>query len=92
MNTKLLPVHVDGLLYTAIGFLTAFLAAMETDAAVKMMDPFTHFWLVTIAECLNGAALSLKMYRSTSYANSKTTPDAPESAAPVQAIESPKAP
>lgn len=65
------PVHVDGALYAAIGLLTAFLAAMATDQAVKFVPPMSLFWIKTVAESLNGMLLAIKMFRSTSYGDSK---------------------
>lgn len=65
------PVHIDGALYCAIGFLTALLVCLDSDKAVKLIAPATLWWVQTIAESLNGGLLALKMFRSTSYSDSK---------------------
>lgn len=69
--SALRSVHVDGALYVAIGFLTALLVCLSTDGAAKNVSAPILWWLQTVAESANGGLLALKMFRSTSFADSK---------------------
>lgn len=71
INTSVKPVHIDGGLYVAIGCMTALLLCLSSDDAIKFVAPITLWWLRTISEVINGGLLALKMYRSTSFADSK---------------------
>lgn len=70
-TTGVQPVHIDGLLYIGIGALTVLIAALQSDKAALAMSPL-HLWgAQTVAETINGGLLALKMFRSTSYADSR---------------------
>lgn len=66
------PVHIDGGLYALMGGLSAFIACMSTEGAAKHVAPDLLWWLQTVAEVADGVVLSIKMYRSTGYADSKS--------------------
>lgn len=66
------PVHIDGGLYALMGGLSAFIACMSTEGAAKHVGPDLLWWLQTMAEVADGVVLSIKMYRSTGYADSKS--------------------
>lgn len=67
------PVHVDGALYVAMGTFAALLACLNSDGAAKHIAPDLLWWLQTGTEVINGGVISLKMFRSTGYADSKST-------------------
>jgi hypothetical protein len=66
------PVHIDGGLYAVMGGLSAFIACLSTDGAAKHIGPDLLWWLQTVAEVADGVVLSIKMYRSTGYADSRS--------------------
>ena len=65
------PVHVDGALWVSIGLFTAMLAGLNSDDAYKYCNPYVLFWVRWFLTSVNGAAMALKMYRSTAYARSQ---------------------
>lgn len=62
-------VTVDGMLYVIIGCCTAIIAIFGSDESYKYCNPYLVFWIKAVASIVNGGALSLKMYRSTQFAN-----------------------
>lgn len=61
-------VVLDGLVYTSLAVFTALNSQFGSDEAAKFINPTHLFWLKTICNTIAAAALALKMYRSTSYA------------------------
>lgn len=61
------PVVIDGTLYVSIAMFTALQSSFGSDEAAKFIALQTLFWLKTATGALLAAALSLKMFRSTSY-------------------------
>lgn len=64
---KLEAIHIDGGLYVAIGFLTAFIGAVASDEAAKYITPSLLFWMKTGGTCALAGVASLKMFRSTAF-------------------------
>ena len=66
--SKIPPVFVDGSLYVIIAVLASAIAFISSDDAAKYIEAGTLFWIKGIVTSLNAAAVALKMYRSTQYA------------------------
>ena len=66
--SSLPPVFVDGSLYVIIAILTALIAVLGSDDAAKYIAAQTLFWMKAVTNCLNAAAIALKMFRSTQFA------------------------
>ena len=62
------PVFVDGALYVWIGVLTFLATQMSSDDAAKYVPAEGLFWIKTGIGTLSVAAVSLKMFRSSQYA------------------------
>lgn len=62
------PVFVDGCLYIWIAILTALTAILGSDDAAKYISPEVLFWMKAVVNMCNAAAIALKMFRSTQYA------------------------
>lgn len=65
------PVFIDGATFVAIQMLTFLSAAFGTDEAAKYITPVPLFWIKIIVGEMASGFLALKMFRSTSYAESK---------------------
>lgn len=70
MKKKITPTHIDGGLYVLMAVCASLVASASTDDAVKFVSPAILFWIKTMAECVGAGAGALKMFRSTSYAQS----------------------
>jgi len=75
------PVNVDATLWIIIGVCTAVQVSFKSDDAYKYVPVQALFWLKVAVDALNGAALSLKMFRRTVFAkhlqHNPTPPDKP---------------
>jgi hypothetical protein len=74
------PMYVDGALYVAIAFFGALAALFSSDEAAKYLSPEALFWTRGGCGVVEATVLSLKMYRSTSFADhlaSKKTDSTP---------------
>ena len=65
------PVHIDGVLYVLMAVAASIVASLSTDEAIKLISSLHLFVWRTIAEVVGAGAGALKMYRSTSYSNSR---------------------
>lgn len=65
------PVIIDGGLYAAVALFMFLGSQFGTDEAAKYVSPVTLFWLRTFIGSLSATALALKLFRSTSFADSK---------------------
>ena len=68
---KLHSSTIDGFLYVGIATFGAITACMSTDEAAKYLAPETLFWVRTSCSVFGASLLSLKMYRSTGFAQAK---------------------
>lgn len=62
-------VFIDGALYVWIGVLTFLATQIGSDDAAKYIEAQVLFWLKTGIGSFSTGLVSLKMYRSTSYAD-----------------------
>lgn len=62
------PVFIDGLLYVWISVLTFISTQFSSDDAAKYISPLALFWLKFLIGSLSAAIISIKMFRSTSFA------------------------
>lgn len=67
-TAKLKPVHIDGALYVLIALFGAVSGIFSSDDAYKYVNPYVIFWLKAAVEIALAGVGSLKMFRSTSYA------------------------
>lgn len=65
------PVVIDGSLYVIIAYFGAATAFLGSDEASKFISPLWLFWLRGLHACGGAMALALKMFRSTSFSDSK---------------------
>lgn len=65
------PVVFDGLIYALIAGCAALATSMNTDDAAKFIAPMVLFYTKTVASVLGATLLSVKMYRSTTFAEYK---------------------
>jgi hypothetical protein len=70
MNTKIRPVHCDGFLYVLMAVCMAAVDYITSDGASAFVSKEVQFWVKGCGEVVGAAALALKAYRSTSYADS----------------------
>ena len=75
---KLESKHIDGILYFCIGVFTALQSYFTSDEAYKYCNPYVLFWAKAVLLAGASGAGSLKMYRSGSWTNGKSTTTAPE--------------
>ncbi len=68
MNGLKKPVVIDGLIYSSIAFFTAWSIVFTTDDAAKYIAPVMLFWLRSICQALGVLLVTLKGFRSTSFA------------------------
>jgi hypothetical protein len=61
------PVFLDGSLYFVIALVSACLAILGSEEAVKFVNPILLFWLKFTLGGINAGFLALKMFRSTAY-------------------------
>jgi hypothetical protein len=61
-------VFMDGFLYVCIAALTAITAFVTSDDAAKYIPPEVLFWGKGILSILAACVVSIKMFRSTSFA------------------------
>lgn len=59
---------IDSVLYVGIGMFTFMQGFLSSDEAYKYIDPYLLFWLKLCVGSLAAGAASLKMYRSTGFA------------------------
>ena len=77
---KLKAVHIDGTLYVCMGLFTFLQGYFSEDDASRYVNPWLLWWLRAGIGSLAAMAASLKMYRSSSYADSlKDKPNPPSS-------------
>lgn len=67
-------VFIDGGLYAAVAVFTFLQSQFGTDEAAKFIDPLTLFWIRICVGAVAVLAFSLKMFRSTSYAEHQKKP------------------
>ena len=67
--TKIPPVFFDGCLYIGIALFGFLATQFGTDEAYKFIEPEILFWIKTVVGAFSATLLSLKMYRSTAYAD-----------------------
>jgi hypothetical protein len=68
---QLQPVHVDGILYVLIGVFGVVQTSLSSDESYKYVSPLTLWYLKLISAAILAGASSLKMFRSTSYGQSR---------------------
>lgn len=66
--SSLPPVFIDGLLYVLVGAGMAFAAILSGDDAAKHISPQVLFWAKAMTNVANASTISLKMFRSTIFA------------------------
>lgn len=66
--TGLKPVHIDGTLYVLIGMFGAINTVFTTDDAYKYVNAYCIFWIKAAVDIALAGVGSLKMFRSTTYA------------------------
>lgn len=66
--TTVTPMYVDGALYVGIAFFGALAALFSQDEAAKYLQPEALFWVRGSCAVFSATLLSLKMYRSTAFA------------------------
>lgn len=72
--TKIPPIpsaYIDGCLYVAIAWFSAWTAAFSTDEAAKYISDEALFWLRSFCATNSAMLLALKMFRSTSFGDHK---------------------
>lgn len=62
------PVFLDGLLYALVVIFSFLQAQFGSDDAAKYISPMVLFWIKTIVGTLGAAALAIKLFRSTTFA------------------------
>jgi len=62
------PVFIDGMLYVWIAVLTFLSTQISSDDAEKYLGPQTLFWTKMALGSVSTALVSLKMFRSSSFA------------------------
>lgn len=65
------PVFIDGMLYVWIAVLTSIATSFSSDDAAKYMSPQLLFWLKMTIGAISAGVVSIKMFRSTSFADHK---------------------
>ena len=73
---KLKPVQVDGTLYICIACFVFIQSYFTSDESYKYVSPYFLFWMKFVVGLLGTIAGALKMFRSTSYAESLRGPNA----------------
>jgi len=63
------PVFIDGFLYLWIAMLTSIAAFFGSDDAEKYVGPQLLFWLKGIITTISAGVVSIKMFRSTAFAD-----------------------
>ena len=63
------PLLIDGTLYVSASLFAFLVSQFGTDEAAKFLAPTTLFWTKVICGSLGNAALNLKMFRSTAFAD-----------------------
>jgi hypothetical protein len=61
-------VFIDGLLYTCISVLAFLMTQFGSDEAAKYLSPQSLWWLTTALGSISIGLSSIKMFRSTSFA------------------------
>jgi hypothetical protein len=67
---KLTPVVFDGAIYVSLALFTFLQTQLGGDKAAKYIAPVLLFWCKLVIGSFAACALAIKMYRSTSYADS----------------------
>lgn len=62
------PVFIDGLLYALVALFAFLQNQFGSDDAAKFISPVVLFWLKTAVGSMGAAVLSIKLYRSTAFA------------------------
>lgn len=65
------PVYLDGFIYIGMATTGVNAAMLSSDNAAKYIDPMWLFYLLWINGIADAVLLSIKMYRSTSFADHK---------------------
>ena len=69
------PVFIDGALYSLISFFMFSQSYLSGDEAAKYIEPEHKFWLLFFVGSIAAFLVSLKMFRSTSYAEHRIEKD-----------------
>jgi hypothetical protein len=67
--SKIPPLAIDGTLYVSASLFAFLMTQFGTDEAAKFISPTVLFWLKIFVGSVGNAALNLKMFRSTSFAD-----------------------
>jgi len=67
-ESRMSPTQLDGGMWVGIGIFTAAVATFTSDEAAKFLAPVVLFFCKAIAQWGLAGLLSLKMFRSTTYA------------------------
>lgn len=70
------PVVIDGFLYVVIAVCGTVTAILTQDDAYKYVNPYVLYIGKSVFEVLGAATTALKMFRSTSYGDHRTSVDA----------------
>lgn len=63
------PVFIDGLLYALVAMFGFLQTQFGSDDAAKFISPQVLFWIKTVVGAMAAMALSIKLYRSTAFAD-----------------------
>ncbi len=66
-------VNLDAVLYVLVAMFAAMNSSLGGDESAKMIPPEILYWAKFIVTAAGSGALALKMFRSTSFADSKKT-------------------
>lgn len=92
MTPKGKAVWIDGTLYVCIAMFLALQTTFSSEEAYSYVNPYALFWLKAVLGTLGAGAGALKMFRSTTFSDSKDELQAVEEANPTVKPPTPPTP